>query len=160
MKIDYSDILKVQEALQGGKKKTDVAGSKSDAFNALLNKTLEDTTKFDEASKAGSLCEITSSCPLQYVMNNGANESGVIAEQMEFTIDLLDQYASMLADPKKSLKDIEPVLSQLADETESLKTSFADKNIEDPELKSMLNDLMFSVMTEQIRFQRGDYIDR
>lgn len=73
-------------------------------------------------------------------------------------LDLLDTYAKDMGNPRKTLKDMEPLIvsiqqraAQLAEETESLQT-------EDDALQTLARQCGVTANMECIKFYRGDYV--
>lgn len=82
-----------------------------------------------------------------------------LVDRTSRAIDLLEIYSKALSDPQKTLRDIEPELTAFVSETQSLYDEYLEKAHNDPRLKSVMEDLLRTAQLENIRFQRGDYLD-
>jgi len=83
---------------------------------------------------------------------------GTYVDRAKQVIDLMDQYSKALADPKKSLKDIHPVLNEFAENANTLHSDYTKAAKAPTELSKILEDLRRAAQLETIRFQRGDYV--
>ncbi|MEN6474913.1 MAG: hypothetical protein ABFD81_12930 [Syntrophaceae bacterium] len=75
----------------------------------------------------------------------------------EQAIDLLDGYASALADPDVTLKSIQPIVNELAGLKEGLDKTVGALSDDDP-LKGILKDVGATLESEVLRFSRGDLL--
>jgi hypothetical protein len=82
--------------------------------------------------------------------------SSVIA-RLEGFLDLMNAYQSKLADPRVSLKSLEPVLRSLEHERDGL-SPLLDALPEGDGLRDILNQTLATTEIEIIRFRRGDYL--
>ena len=88
-----------------------------------------------------------------------------ISAKIDYTLDLLEKYSSMLSDPLKPLKSIDPVLQDI---NTSAKTIFdelqtglnTDNTGHNHGLVKIINQILSIVNVEQFKMQRGDYTDR
>lgn len=78
-------------------------------------------------------------------------------ERVDHLLDLLDHYRAQLADPKVSLRQIEPLLNTIAKEKEKLSGALDDLSNEDG-LKDIVNRTLITASLEMVKFNRGDYI--
>lgn len=78
-------------------------------------------------------------------------------DRIENLIGLLDQYRSKLADPGITLKNIDPIIMKIDQETENL-TPILDSLPEDEDLKNIINQTLVTASLEVSKFYRGDYI--
>lgn len=77
--------------------------------------------------------------------------------QLDGMLNLLDQYAKILQDPDKPLKQAWQILEQLTRDTQSLDDQFKKDTLIDNDLKGIVDHLLTTVELEQIKFRRGDY---
>jgi len=82
----------------------------------------------------------------------------VMMEKANKMLDLIDKYAQELGNPMKTLKEIEPTLSTLKNESEKLYKEYIAGSGDDKTLKEMLNSIQVAANVEYFKFQRGDYI--
>ena len=80
-----------------------------------------------------------------------------IIHETERLIDLLDTYRQKMADPQKSLKDIEPVLQSLNKQKCRLEDFCQQTSLDDAPLADIVNACTLTVDKEMIRFYRSDY---
>jgi hypothetical protein len=73
----------------------------------------------------------------------------------EQALDLLDTYSKGLADPKISLKTLEPMVEDLSQMRSSVLNAGSFLSDDDP-LKGIMNDVASSLNSEVMRFRRGD----
>jgi len=78
-------------------------------------------------------------------------------DRIENLIGLLDQYRLKLADPGVTLRNIDPIIRKIDQETENL-TPVLDSLPEDENLKNIINQTLVTASLEVGKFYRGDYI--
>ena len=78
-------------------------------------------------------------------------------DRIENLIGLLDQYRHKLADPGITLKNIDPIIRKIDQETENL-APIIDSMPEDKDLKYLINQTLVTASLEVSKFYRGDYI--
>jgi hypothetical protein len=78
-------------------------------------------------------------------------------DRIENLIGLLDQYRHKLADPGITLKNIDPIIKEIDQETENL-APVLDSLPEDEDLKNIVNQTLVTASLEVSKFYRGDYI--
>jgi hypothetical protein len=71
-------------------------------------------------------------------------------------LDLLDDYQAALADPKRSLKSMAPLIKDLEDEVARLQEGLRNLPADDA-LRPILSRIAVTSMVETVRFNRGDY---
>ncbi len=71
----------------------------------------------------------------------------------------MEHYAESLADPGKSIKEIEPVLNSFVTESKAIHEEYTQNEKTSGELTKILEDLRRAAQLERIRFRRGDYVD-
>lgn len=81
-----------------------------------------------------------------------------IFERTNFLLDKLDSYTKELENPKKTLKDIEPLIAAIQDEAGKLLLDANGAGESDDTLKEIVNQTAIKASTEYIKFNRGDYI--
>ena len=80
-----------------------------------------------------------------------------IVDKTENLLDLLENYTQKIEDPKKSLKEIEPLIDSIQKEASRLAQE-ADKHLpEDEALKDIVNEFAVAANVEYAKFYRGDY---
>lgn len=86
----------------------------------------------------------------------GANVD--ILKQSDKVLDLLDDYARELADPAKTLRDIEPLVESIKQEVGIIESVGSDKFHNDKDLERLIKDLAVTANVAMFKFHRGDYI--
>jgi hypothetical protein len=73
-------------------------------------------------------------------------------------LEMLESYARNMADPKKNLKEIEPLIDTLQKEATRLSAE-ADKAVpDDAALKQIVDEFAVAANVEYVKFYRGDYL--
>lgn len=80
-----------------------------------------------------------------------------VTARLEGFLDLMDEYRRSLADPRVSLKALEPLVCSLERRCEAL-TPLLGSLPEDTGLKDIVNQTLVTSETEIMRFRRGDYL--
>ena len=124
-------------------------------FDTILKETVQNTQKTETAPLKTTFMHPLSS--VQSIPSFG-QEQEVTVERIEKVLDLLDQYRRMLADPNVSLKDLEPVIKEMAQEKERMATAM-DSLQDGKGLNNILNQALVTASLEITKFYRGDYID-
>lgn len=78
-------------------------------------------------------------------------------ERVDNLLNLLDHYRNQLADPKVTLRSIEPIVSTIAKEKEQLSTVL-DTLPNDDDLKDIVHRTLITASLEVMKYNRGDYI--
>lgn len=78
-------------------------------------------------------------------------------ERLDNLLNLLDQYRNQLADPKVTLRQIEPLLNTMTKEKEQLSAVLKAMPDEDG-LKDIVHRTLITTSLEVMKFNRGDYI--
>ena len=82
---------------------------------------------------------------------------GSNAKKVEQLLDLLEAYSAALADPKKNLRDLSPLVKLLEREQRNLEE--LGKNLADGDmLQNILKQAVILSQAEVSRFNRGDYL--
>ena len=81
----------------------------------------------------------------------------ITIERLDNLLDLLDQYRNQLADPKVTLRQIEPLLNTISKEKEQLSAVLNGMPDEDG-LKDIVHRTLITTSLEVMKFNRGDYI--
>jgi hypothetical protein len=87
----------------------------------------------------------------------GPTPADSAAARMESFLDLMDEYRSKLADPRVSLKGLDPLVRSLERGRDAL-APLAGSLPEGDGLKEILNRALVTTELEIMRFRRGDYL--
>lgn len=77
--------------------------------------------------------------------------------QMDSLLNMWENYAADMDSPDSSLKKVYDHLQNISQEIKNLKNSSSFEN-QRPEVKSMIQELEVMTTTEEIKFNRGDYL--
>jgi len=83
--------------------------------------------------------------------------AGSVMERLEGFLDLMEEYRSKLADPRVSLKGLDPVVRSLEKGRDALSPLLGTLP-EGDGLKDILNQALVTTEIEIMRFRRGDYL--
>ena len=78
-------------------------------------------------------------------------------ERVDNLLNLLDHYRNQLADPKVTLRSIEPIVSTITKEKEQL-SAVLDTLPNDDDLKNIVHRTLITASLEVMKYSRGDYI--
>ena len=78
-------------------------------------------------------------------------------ERLDNLLNLLDQYRGQLADPKVTLRQIEPLLNTIAKEKEQM-SAVLNVMPDGDGLKDIVHRTLITTSLELIKYNRGDYI--
>ena len=84
-------------------------------------------------------------------------EADSVAARLEGFLDRMDEYRTQLADPRVSLKRLEPLVRSLEQERDAL-APLTGSLPEGDGLKDILNRTLVTTEIEIMRFRRGDYL--
>jgi hypothetical protein len=123
-------------------------------FGAMLKETVKNTT-----TAALAPLQTTYIKPLAGLQPASSSSSAhrFAANSAEDMINLLDRYREKLADPRATMKQIDPVIKEMTREMENL-APVLDSLPTDDGLNTILNDTLVTVSLEISKFYRGDYI--
>jgi len=123
-------------------------------FGTILKESVENVKKEDMGPRQTAFIN-----PLNGIQMRTPSKSDkqFVLDRVENLIGLLDQYRSKLADPGTTLKNIDPIIMKIDQETEDL-TPILDSLPEDEDLKNLINRTLVTASLEVGKFYRGDYI--
>lgn len=88
----------------------------------------------------------------------GPDSKAVFLEQSERVLDLLDDFAQALADPQKTLRDLEPLVQKMEGEVKPLEAASGSQGESDQSLSRLMNDVSLLASVALMKFHRGDYL--
>lgn len=130
---------------KAGSKKT----GQGESFSQVLNETINQNTGSVDRTVASN---IAPSMPVSI----DEHYQGV--ESMQRSFDHLDQYRTMLGDPKVSLRSMETTVNKLKKDANQL-GQLLDNTKSDEQIKSLMSDTFELITREISRFEQGDYVD-
>jgi hypothetical protein len=123
-------------------------------FGAILKETVKNSTT---AVVAPLRTTFINSLPGLQPVSSSLSDHQFAASSIEDMINLLDRYREKLADPRITMKQIDPVIREMTCEIENL-APVLDSLPADEGLKNILNQTLVTVSLEISKFYRGDYI--
>lgn len=145
---DKSDVHKpLKKETQSGK-----------SFSGILSEELNTGGKKTSFStKEASLKEIENAAPARFSLTDA------VPEQTDFGVEsnlgLLEEYTSILMDPGRTLREAYETLDRLLKNTADMEEKMLNSDTEDTALKEIINHIAATVRKEQIKMDRGDYVD-
>jgi hypothetical protein len=88
----------------------------------------------------------------------GPESKAAVLGQGEKVLDLLDDFAQALADPQKTLKDLEPLVLKMEGEVRDLETAPGSEADSDQGLSRLMSDASLLANVALLKFRRGDYL--
>lgn len=116
------------------------------------SKKIEDNTTFRE------VLQLRLSQTNPAFAADGAESKAVFLEQGGRVLDLLDDFAQALADPQKTLKDLEPLMVKVEAEAKPLEPAAGSEGDSDQGLPRLLGDVSLLAHVAAMKFRRGDYL--
>ena len=134
--------------------KTEAQQPAGKEFGAILRETAEKTTP---AASAPLQSTFINPLPGLQPASSSPTDHQFAANSIEDMIDLLDRYREKLADPRTTLKQIDPVIRKMTQEMENL-APVLDSLPAGEGLRKILNQTLVTASLEISKFYRGDYI--
>ena len=150
MKIDNNDQI-MKSVYPEDTARSRPAGEK--AFGTILKETVENKTRAGAGPRQTAFNNPLSGVRLT---TPGSPDPAITIERIENMIDLLDQFCHKLADSRINLKQIDPIVSKIARENDSLAT--LENSLPDDDIKNILNRTRVTASLEVTKFYRGDYL--
>lgn len=88
----------------------------------------------------------------------GPDAKAVFLEQGEKVLDLLDDFAKALADPQKTLRELEPLVVRMEGEMRTLEAVPEAEGDSDRSLSRLMSDVSLLAHVAVVKFRRGDYL--
>ena len=123
-------------------------------FGAILKETVKNSTK---TGLAPLQTTFINPLPGLQPVSSSLLDHQFAANSIEDMINLLDRYREKLADPRITMKQIDPVIREMTHEIENL-APVLDSLPADEGLRNILNQTLVAASLEISKFYRGDYI--
>lgn len=158
MKISPEQIEALQKQQQQSNKAKKVDGA---AFGEFLNQEVQQGGAQKTATAPpvpglqamNPLLQVQQTAPIQTAQVS----EGEFVDKVEELFGKLEDYAAQLGS-EDGLKQAYSTLEGIQGGVESLKQNWPGVNSENPELGSIVSELEVMAATEQIKFNRGDYV--
>jgi len=134
--------------------KTKAQPSTGKEFGTILKETLKNSTT---AGLAPLQTTFINPLPGLQPASSSLSNHQFSASSIEDMINLLDRYREKLADPRITMKQIDPDIREMTREIENL-APVLDSLPADERLRNILNQTLVTVSLEISKFYRGDYI--
>jgi hypothetical protein len=123
-------------------------------FDKILKETVAKAHKQDAKPRQASFANQLASI---HLTTQGSPVPASVIDRIENMIDLLDRYRYNLADSRMNLKQLDPIIGEIARENENLAV-LADSLHNNDDLKNILDRTMVTASLEVTKFYRGDYL--
>lgn len=163
MKIASTDYTEQLRALQNQSLKNGQLDKQAD-FSRFLEEQSQ-AAPASEKNAVGSAANVKAA--------NLVNQSGLVGmimaarnvteaqkspqEQLDGTLDAMEEYAAALGDGSKTLKDIEPLAEDMRRQAGRLSETSQGLADDDP-MKELTNNAAIMATVEAMKFRRGDYV--
>ncbi len=124
-----------------------------DLFKQTLDNAL-DKTQSQKNMSVNSLGEVRS---VAFNTINYEDDSSLVSKS-EDLLNLLDEYSNELNDGGKSLRDLEPLVSELKENATELMEDILGDEGSDPDLKRHAAQCAIIASVEALKYERGDYV--
>ncbi len=146
------DIKKITDFLNPAKISRPKPTEEKSSFQQVLNNVVD--AKGTRSTQESAPISNVSPVSLLHAPNSLYN----VLQQADTVVDLLDNYSKSLANPQRSLKNIEGVITRMEKEVNSLKGRTNNMVEHDEKLLRLVNDIAVTANVEIFKFYRGDYI--
>lgn len=130
------------------------AGDFSKIFNQELNTSAQTNNQI--SGTAGPSSPSVSPLLSPAMLNIQQTETAIM-NQVDQVLTRWENYAAGLKKPEPDLRGLYATLQDISGQIKDLKENF-NLNTQKPELQSILEELEILTTTEEIKFNRGDYI--
>ena len=130
------------------------AGDFSKIFNQELNTSAQTNNQI--SGTAGPSSPSVSPLLSPAMLNIQQTETAIM-NQVDQVLTRWENYAAGLKKPEPDLRGLYATLQDISGQIKNLKENF-NLNTQKPELQSILEELEILTTTEEIKFNRGDYI--
>ena len=155
------DIHNIQKA--SDKSNIQKSGNKDNRFkkpfSSLLSEQLKpEGSETSPGKEAASLSEIEQTEPVRFSLAEPTSKTGDFG--LESNLALLEEYTSILMDPDRTLKEAYKTLELLLKSTSETEAQILESGTGDRALKEIVDRITATVRKEQIKMDRGDYLDQ
>lgn len=158
MKIRSDQVDALQQQEQQGNKTKKVKGA---SFGEFLNQEVGQTQAGQSAAPVPGLQAINPLLNINMVEQTKPVEGDTqqLTGKVEDVLGRLDDYAGQLTSSgESSLKDAYSSLEGLQSDVHEIRKNWPDMSKKNPELDSIVNEVEVMAVTEQMKFNRGDYL--
>jgi hypothetical protein len=119
---------------------------------------LTPSAKIEDNKSFGEVLQLRISQTNPASSATGPDSKAAFLEQGERVLDLLGDFAQALADPRKSLNDLEPLVLKMEAEAKPLETAPGLEEDSDQGLFRFMGDVTLLAHVALMKFRRGDYV--
>jgi hypothetical protein len=157
MKIQPDQITTVQQTGQVQSARS----SPSQDFGAMLAKevgSVQSTASAPPPGGVASLSQMVAAAAAQPVQGSSDTEKAVM-DNVDNLLNQWEKYADQLASGSSgNLRQAYGTLENIQTGVQKLKDEYPDLSGQSPQLSSLVNELDVMTTTEQVKFNRGDYL--
>ena len=149
-------ILNTEQVLKSfqHESRNNIQPSAGKKFDAILKDTVKNTATAGTATLQTTFINPT---PGLQPAPSAPTDQNYSADSIEDMINLLDRYRDKLADPRVTLKQLDPDIKEMTRGLENL-AHVLESHPVDEGLRNILNRTMVTISLEISKFYRGDYI--
>jgi hypothetical protein len=149
-------ILNTEQVLKSFQResKNNVQSSAGKKFDAILKDTVKNTATGSTATLHTTFINPT---PVLQPAPIAPSDQIYAADSIEDMINILDRYREKLADPRITMKQLDPDIKEMTQGMENL-AHVLESHPVDEGLRNILNRTMVTISLEIGKFYRGDYI--
>jgi hypothetical protein len=142
-------------------KHTNQKSSKTGDFQSIMEQIGVQSDKMERITAKEGVGPIVGGVQILHGVEN-KNESMNMARKRQImgslleTLDMVDFYASRLADASMPATDLNPLINHLEDRLDTLRHMESAQEVPE-QLKSVISDMSITIGAEIARFKRGDY---
>ena len=149
------DVDKITGAIHSTKPAGYEKARKDKAFAQVLNRAMDTV----HANKCSEDAPVSASEIAPVACSEVSSVGGRPALQRASNLlDLMEEYAQALSNPRKTLRSIEPIVLRMQQALKGLDVQSLPYQRENDELARLVNQISVTASVEAFKFQRGDYI--
>lgn len=141
------------------KQKTSVANvqTDTDAFSKTLREIMSPSKSAQPTETTAAIIQAQTMSP-SFMRVTDPSSIKEVMNQTDILLSRLDNYAQLLEDPSKTLKDMEPLIDSIKNDADALNADAEKKLPEGSGIKNLVREFTIAANAEYMRFKRGDYI--
>lgn len=159
IRTDYSTQMQEQQRVRSTeetRKFGEMLAQEVQKSSSEQSENVASLTKGAGVLGAGSLAAVEGASPLESLSETEQK----VMENIDGVLSKWENYAQSLSTPlaEESLKQAYDMLESIQTDVERIKAATPDLGNQNPSLKSMVDELEIMTVTEQFKFNRGDYL--
>lgn len=154
MKITPEQLNQIRNQEQNQQTRTK---KNQENFARLLDQEMGKSQESGKTPTKNTAENISTSAFLQVSLLNNNPSQSTVMENLDNILSKWEKYANQLKSPQASPKEMYAGLEEVSKSIKATKDSF-DMQKQTSEIRDLLNELDVMAATEQIKFNRGDYL--